>query len=85
LIDVIVVDDLILNTCLGSMCNPSELMAVSQVCVMRSRNRVISIIRIRSQTPMFGSSFKVMRRGSMVLGSGMVDEVLSLSSHRIPH
>jgi hypothetical protein len=85
LIDVIGVDDLILNACLSSMCNPSELMAVRQVSVMRSLNRVISIIRIRSQTPMLGSSLKVMCRGAMVLGSGMVDEVLSLSSHRIPH
>ena len=85
MIDVIGVDDLILNACLSSMCNPSELMSVSQVSVMRSLNQVISIIRIRSQTPMLGSSFKVMCRGSMVFCSGMVNEVLSLSSHRIPH
>ena len=34
---------------------------------------------------MLGRSLKVMCRGAVVLGSGVVDEVLSLSSHRIPH
>ena len=48
MVDVIVIDDLILNTCLGSMCNPSELMAVSQISLMRSGNRVVPIICIRS-------------------------------------
>jgi hypothetical protein len=48
MVDVIVIDDLILNTCLGSMCNPSELMAVSQIRLMRSGNRVAPIICIRS-------------------------------------
>jgi hypothetical protein len=32
----------------------------------------------------FGSRLKVMCCGSMVLRSGMVDEVLSLSIHQVP-
>jgi hypothetical protein len=84
-VDVIVVDDLILNACLRSVCNSPDLMSVSQVRVMRGSNRVIPIIRIRSQTPMFCSCPKMMCRGSMVLCRRMVNEVLSLSSHRIPH
>jgi len=84
-VDVIVVDDLILNACLRCVCDSPDLMSVSQVRVMRSGYRVIPIIRICSQTPMFGSCLKMMCRGSMALCSGMVNEVLSLSSHRIPH
>jgi hypothetical protein len=84
-VDVIMVDDLILNACLRCVCNSPDLMSVSQVRVMRSGYRIIPIIRIRSQTPMFGSCLKMMCRGSMALCSGMVNEVLSLSGHRIPH
>jgi hypothetical protein len=72
-VDVIVVDDLILNACLRRVCNSPDLMSVSQVRVMRSGDRVTSIIRIRGQTPMFCSCPKMMCRSSMVFCSGMVN------------
>jgi hypothetical protein len=81
MINVIVVDNPILNARLCSVCNPPELMAVSQISVMRSGCRVIQVIRIGRQTLMFCGSLKVMRRGAMFLSSGMVNEVLSFSSH----
>jgi hypothetical protein len=84
-IDVIGVDNLILNTCLGSMGKAPELMTMRQVRVMCGGNRVIPIIRICSHTLMFRGCLKVMCRGAMVLGGGMMDEVFSLSIHQIPH
>jgi hypothetical protein len=84
LVDVIVIDDLILNARLRSMCNSPDLMSVSQVCVMRSGYRVIPIIRIRSDTPMFSGSLKVTRRSAMFLSCRMVDKVLFFSIHQIP-
>jgi hypothetical protein len=84
LVDIIVVDDLILNARLRGMCNSPDLMSVSQVRVMRSGYRVIPIIRIRSDTSMFGGSLKVTRRSAMCLSCRMVDKVLFFSIHQIP-
>jgi len=84
LVDIIVVDDLILNARLRGMCNSPDLMSVSQVRVMRSGYRVIPIIRIRSDTPMFSGSLKVMRRSAMFHSCRMVDKVLFFSSHQVP-